>query len=115
MNDPYYCESCGYLTDDAGICWECKPNPRLAESIAQLDADIVHKPDHYARFKIEPITMIMENEMEFWRGNLIKYASRAGYKTYDGKSQKDSEITDLQKIIRYATMRINQIEGKDVL
>lgn len=104
MNDPYYCEGCGNLTDDAGICWECKSSD-----------DIVHKPDHYARFKIEPITMIMENEMEFWRGNLIKYASRAGYKTYDGKTQKESEITDLQKIIRYATMRINQIEGKDVL
>lgn len=46
----------------------------------------------------------MLNDMEFWRGNIIKYASRAGFK---GK-----EIDDLHKIIRYAQFRINQIEGR---
>lgn len=77
--------------------------------------DIVHEPDHYSRWPIEPITFIMRNGFEFWRGNIIKYASRAGYKIYDGKDQEQSEITDLQKVIRYAEMRINQINGETKL
>jgi len=47
----------------------------------------------------------MENGMEFWRGNIIKYASRAG--------RKGNEIDDLHKIIRYAQFRINQLEGRE--
>ena len=77
--------------------------------------DIVNEPEHYARWKIEPITYIMMNGFEFWRGNIIKYASRAGYKPYEGMNDVQSEITDLEKVIRYAQMRINQLEGKDKL
>lgn len=81
----------------------------------ELDDDLVHEPDHYSRWPIEPITFIMRNGFEFWRGNIVKYAARAGYKIYDGKSQEDSEITDLEKVIRYAEMRINQIKGETKL
>ena len=77
--------------------------------------DIVNEPEHYARWVIEPITYIMRNGFEFWRGNIIKYASRAGYKPYEGMDEVQSEITDLEKVIRYAQMRINQLEGKDKL
>lgn len=74
--------------------------------------DIVYKPNHYAKWNIEPITYIMRNGMEFWRGNIIKYASRAGSKTYDGMTVTESEITDLEKVRRYAEMRINQLKGE---
>ena len=77
--------------------------------------DVVNEPEHYARWPIEPITYIMRNGFEFWRGNLIKYSSRAGYKLYSGKSQVESEIIDLEKVIRYAEMRINQLNGKEKL
>jgi len=77
--------------------------------------DIVQEPSHYARWKIEPITYIMRNGFEFWRGNLIKYSSRAGYKLYGGKTQVESEIIDLEKVIRYANMRINQLNGEEKL
>ena len=83
--------------------------------MAEHTADIVNEPKHYARWKIEPITYIMRNGFEFWRGNIIKYASRAGYKMYEGMNEVQSEITDLEKVIRYAQMRINQLEGKDKL
>ena len=53
--------------------------------------------------------------LEFWRGNIVKYASRAGHKMYDGMDEQESEITDLNKVIRYAEMRINQIKGADEL
>ena len=48
--------------------------------LAEHGADIVNEPKHYARWVIEPITYIMRNGFEFWRGNIIKYASRAGFK-----------------------------------
>ena len=83
--------------------------------MAEHTADIVNEPKHYARWIIEPITYIMRNGFEFWRGNLIKYSSRAGYKLYGGRTQVESEIIDLEKVIRYANMRINQLNGEEKL
>ena len=77
-----------------------------------MTEDIIERPEHYAKWAIEPIVYIMSNRFEFWRGNIIKYPSRAGEKQYDGLSQDQSEITDLRKVIRYCQMRINEIEGK---
>ena len=90
-----------------------KINAKLAE-IDQVD-DVVEKPTHYAQYTVEPITFIMGNEMSFWRGNLVKYASRAGFKMYAGKTREQSEITDLRKVQRYCEMRINEILKKEVL
>ena len=93
-----------------------KEHEDFKESVmAEHTADIVNEPKHYARWKIEPITYIMRNGFEFWRGNIIKYVSRAGYKLYEGMDEVQSEITDLEKVIRYAQMRINQLEGKEKL
>jgi hypothetical protein len=83
--------------------------------LAEQTADIVHEPKHYARWSIEPITYIMRNGFEFWRGNIVKYASRAGYKMYEGKTQVQSEIIDLEKVQRYCQMRINQLNGEEKL
>ena len=83
--------------------------------LAEHTADIVNEPKHYARWSIEPITYIMRNGFEFWRGNIVKYASRAGYKMYEGKTQVQSEIIDLEKVQRYCQMRINQLNGEEKL
>jgi hypothetical protein len=72
-------------------------------------------PNHYLQYEIEPIEYIMRNEMEFWRGNIIKYATRCGSKQYDGLTVEESEVLDLQKVQRYAEMRINMIMGADKL
>jgi hypothetical protein len=88
----------------------------LANAIlTEASDDKVRKPSHYTKWKIEPITYIMRNGMEFWRGNIIKYASRAGAKAYDGMTLIESEITDLEKVRRYAEMRINQLRGETEL
>jgi hypothetical protein len=79
------------------------------------DDDVVHEPVHYSRWLIEPITYTMRNGFEFWRGNIIKYASRAGYKLYADKTQVESEIIDLEKVKRYCDMRINQLNGEEKL
>lgn len=90
--------------EEVDVEWEVAPQP-----------DIVAKPPHYTRFSIEPVTFIMKNGLRFEIGNIVKYACRAGHKVYDNQDATQSEITDLKKVIRYAEMRINQIEGKDVL
>jgi|TARA_R110000737_G_C14195923_1_gene416292 hypothetical protein len=82
---------------------------------SSAEEDIINEPSHYARWPIEPITYIMRNGFEFWRGNLIKYSSRAGHKLYPNMSQVESEIIDLGKVIRYANMRINQLNGEEKL
>ena len=89
------------------------------EEIAKLGGigasndDIVVKPAHYERYAIEPINFIMLNDMEFWRGNIVKYVARAGFKLYPEQNNVQSEITDLRKVIRYSEMRINQLQGRD--
>jgi hypothetical protein len=76
---------------------------------------IVNRPSHYTKWAIEPITFIMRNKMEFWRGNIVKYAARAGSKMYDGMDATESEIADLEKVRRYAEMRINMLKGEVTL
>ncbi len=78
-------------------------------------SDIIKQPSHYARFTIEPVTFCMMNGLIISHWKHYQYACRAGYKIYDGMDAVDSEITDLRKVMRYAEMRINQLEGKDIL
>ena len=75
----------------------------------KIDEEVIN-PQHYSNYRIEPAKYIMLNDMEFWRGNIIKYASRAGMKLYPNQTQMQSEITDLQKTIRYCEMRIEQLD-----
>lgn len=63
----------------------------------------VISPNHYDRWKIEPITFIMENELPFAVGNVVKYVMRAPYK---------NGVEDLQKAKRYLDFLINQAEGR---
>lgn len=57
---------------------------------------------------IECIDVI--RNMPSWKGNIIKYAWRAGLKEEVGKSIIDKEIEDLEKIKAYANDRINQLK-----
>ena len=76
---------------------------------------IVNQPSHYTAYSIEPITFIMENRLEFAEGNIIKYTLRAGKKLYPGMDATESAITDLEKVRRYAEMKINLLKGQSVL
>ena len=65
---------------------------------AMEQSDVIKNPKHYERYAIEPVSFIMNNELPFWMGNVIKYIMRAGYKS------NTSEITDLDKAKRYIDM-----------
>jgi hypothetical protein len=109
MSNTKDCLWCGSALEDGIECETCNDILLLKED------DLVEQPNHYARWKIEPITFIMRNGIEFWRGNIIKYATRAGYKRYENQTTDESEVTDLKKVIRYCEMRINQINGETKL
>lgn len=72
-------------------------------------------PEHYTRYNIEPVTFIMRNGLDFWRGAIVKYVLRAGYKPVPGLTTAQAEIQDLEKAIRFAEMRINQLNGETEL
>jgi hypothetical protein len=72
-------------------------------------------PDHYNGMVIEPIEYILENRLDFCAGAIVKYVSRAGKKLYPGKDRDQSEIADLEKVIRFAQMRINYLNGEEIV
>lgn len=65
------------------------------------------KPEHYTMNEIEPITYISANNMEFWKGNVIKYVTRAGFKDF----YVSTEIEDLNKAKWYLEHRIKELEA----
>jgi hypothetical protein len=64
--------------------------------------DMVEQPNHYARFKHEPVMVILDWELDFLLGNVVKYVARAGY--------KGSELQDLKKAERYLKWKIELLE-----
>lgn len=62
---------------------------------ALKDKDNVNLPEHYARFKHEPVRFSMENRLDAFQFNILKYTCR-----HDSKNG----IEDIDKVIRYATM-----------
>ena len=105
------CSWCGDSTLKGFKCKLCGEKTMAKKK----NEEIVREPQHYSRWVIEPIEFIMRNKFEFWRGNIIKYVVRAGFKSYEGKDSTESEIIDLEKVIRYSEMRINHLKGKDKL
>jgi hypothetical protein len=69
---------------------------------AERGEDMVNLPPHYARFKIEPMHFIVENGLNWFQGNVLKYILR-----YDAKNG----LEDLRKAQRYLTMFIKWVEG----
>lgn len=122
--NPYVYEDHGYQPKDSWMAGGHKvlsldeldarllPTPAECASLANLlnaadlgqltEADAVTVPQHYARFKIEPIRFICENNLNFFQGNILKYVLR-----YDAKNG----LEDLKKAQRYLTMFIKFIEG----
>lgn len=74
--------------------------PRFEEDTPSPD-DMVHQPNHYARYVIEPVTFIGANKLPFDVGNVIKYVCR-----YDAKNG----IEDLEKAKRYVEIVIERVK-----
>jgi hypothetical protein len=71
--------------------------------------DHVSNPSHYANTgKIQPIEFINDHKLNFNRGNVVKYVSRAGHK------DPAKEIEDLKKAKQYLEFEINFLETGSV-
>lgn len=74
--------------------------------IQQAKPDPVNHPNHYTSGKIEVIDFILDQGLNFCRGNAVKYVSRAG------KKDVAKEIEDLKKAIWYIQREIDTLSGK---
>lgn len=64
--------------------------------------DPVKHPSHYTYGKIEVIDFILDKELDFCLGNVIKYVARAGH--------KENALEDLKKAAQYLEFKINELE-----
>ncbi|MBQ0099053.1 MAG: DUF3310 domain-containing protein [Firmicutes bacterium] len=71
--------------------------------------DNINHPSHYTDGKIEVIDFIEDKQLNFHRGNAVKYISRAG------KKDKTKEIEDLKKAIWYIEREIKRLEKETQL
>ena len=72
-------------------------------------ADSVKKPAHYFRYKIEPITCIMQNDVPYAEANAIKYLMRWRYK----HKHRAGQIQDLQKAKQYIDLLLEKETAED--
>jgi len=70
--------------------------------------DPVAHPAHYTDGKIEVIDFIRDKHLDFCRGNVVKYISRAGK-----KGDKSKELEDLKKARQYCEFAIEELEARD--
>ena len=72
--------------------------------------DMVNHPSHYANGKIEVIDFIEDKELNYHRGNAVKYIARAGKKKDSGMSNIMKEIQDLEKASWYINREIQRLK-----
>ena len=73
-------------------------------------SDVINHPEHYSASTVEPIDLIDGLDLNFNRGNVIKYVARAGRKKSKGKSILAKEVEDLQKAAWYLQKEISKCE-----
>lgn len=83
------------LAADAGLKWD--PGQPASDKPPVLTKQI--GGNHYKHFKIEPVQFILENNLGFVLGNVIKYVCRAPFK---------GGLEDLLKAQHYLEMLIEQ-------
>lgn len=74
----------------------------------------VNHPSYYTYGKIETVDFINDKDLNFDRGQVIKYTVRAGRKKEAGMSDSQKELEDLEKAEFYLKQEIKKVEGKIV-
>lgn len=69
--------------------------------------DPVNHPSHYTSGNIEVMDFIEDKQLNFARGNVIKYVSRAG------KKDPNKELEDLKKAMWYLKREIERLEKEE--
>ena len=91
---------------DSGICENYYPSVQEIEVEGnENNNDPVNHPSHYCDSNIEVIDYIIDKKLNFNRGNVIKYVSRAG------KKNVNKEVEDLEKARFYLNKEIEILKG----
>lgn len=69
--------------------------------------DVVNHPSHYTDGKVEVIDFIEQKNLNFHRGNAVKYIARAG------KKDPAKEVEDLRKAVWYLNREITRLTGEN--
>ncbi|ASH35196.1 DUF3310 domain-containing protein [Listeria monocytogenes] len=72
-----------------------------------VNKDEISQPSHYTTGGIEPIKFIQSHNMNFEKGNVIKYVTRAG------KKEGQKEVKDLKKARQYLDFLITKLEDEE--
>ena len=68
-----------------------------------MNPDNIKNPKYYSKWKIEPVQFMLENEIPYVEGNVIKYVMRWKYK---------GGLEDLHKAQEYLNILIkNELEN----
>ena len=86
--------------------------PEVYSEVAKeaLEHDPVNHPRHYNKGQIEVADFIADQELDFDRGNAVKYICRAGDKPDAEMSIEEKAVQDLEKAIWYLQHRITWIK-----
>ena len=71
-----------------------------------MEDNLVLSPSYYNKENMSVSDIVDEYELNFNKGNIIKYVLRSG------KKQADTEIQDLQKAMRYCQMEIERLNKR---
>lgn len=69
---------------------------------------------HYTDMKIDPITFALENDLDFFQKDIIKYVVRRK-PGLPSESPKDARLRDLRKGLHYLLMYIEAVEQDKIL
>lgn len=78
----------------------------LIEHDKPANTDAINHPAYYTDGKIEVSDFIADKNLNFFRGNVVKYVARAG------KKDSSKEVEDLKKAQWYIGREIERVEGK---
>lgn len=78
----------------------------LIEHDKPANNDAINHPAYYTDGKIEVSDFIADKNINFFRGNVVKYTCRAG------KKNAETEVEDLQKARWYIDREIERLGGK---
>lgn len=115
-----HCESCNlnlyhttnfndkWFTFGAGVNFHSSEPVKDDEDLSSMrrDAPVSNiDPGHYRDGKIEVIEFIMDKNLNFNRGNAVKYVVRAG------KKNPETEVEDIRKAIRYLEFELERLQS----
>lgn len=101
---PYLCENFDLVRPAPSAPAPDKSLATVLDEAVQAQADNPVRPNHYLRYKITPLRFIMENNLPFPVGNIIKYVCR-----FDAKNG----LEDLEKAKEYLEILIRKAKGED--